>query len=254
MPYWFDDYLIVFIAGLLAGVVNTYAGSGSIFTLSALIFIGLPATVANGTNRVGILMQSLVSTYQFRKKKLIEYRNYGKPVVINVLGAFLGALVASNSSQKPFEIALLIFMVLILFITLFKPQQYLKDWESHYKSKKIRYLIYFFIGFYGGFIQLGAGVLFIVLLSIFEDLSLVQINVLKVMMIFVYTLFVVLVFIYYGQVRWGHGLTLMAGQSIAAYFASKYMVNSTNFNLWIHRLVILMLIAVIIKIAISSIN
>ena len=47
-------YTAIIAAGFLAGFINTLAGSGSLVTLPLLIFIGLPANVANGTNRVAI--------------------------------------------------------------------------------------------------------------------------------------------------------------------------------------------------------
>ena len=46
--------------GLVAGVLNTLAGGGSLLTLPALVFLGLPAADANGTNRVAVVVQSLV--------------------------------------------------------------------------------------------------------------------------------------------------------------------------------------------------
>ena len=60
-------YPLFFIAGLLAGLINTLAGNGSVFTLSLLLFTGMPAGLANGTNRVGGFVQCLVSVITFRK-------------------------------------------------------------------------------------------------------------------------------------------------------------------------------------------
>ena len=48
-------YILVVLAGLVAGFINTLAGSGSLITLPLLMFLGLPANVANGTNRISIL-------------------------------------------------------------------------------------------------------------------------------------------------------------------------------------------------------
>ena len=42
--------------GLLAGVLNTLAGGGSLLTVPLLVLLGLPGTVANGTNRIGVLL------------------------------------------------------------------------------------------------------------------------------------------------------------------------------------------------------
>ena len=53
------ELVILLAIGFLAGIVNTLAGGGSLFTLPILIFLGLPPQIANGTNRVVIVAQSL---------------------------------------------------------------------------------------------------------------------------------------------------------------------------------------------------
>ena len=50
---------LVFVAGVAAGFVNVMAGGGSSLTLPALMLLGLDASVANGTNRLSIVTQSL---------------------------------------------------------------------------------------------------------------------------------------------------------------------------------------------------
>lgn len=61
--------LAVIAVGFLAGFINTLAGSGSLLTLPLLMFLGLPANVANGTNRIGILFQSIVASGSFKQKR-----------------------------------------------------------------------------------------------------------------------------------------------------------------------------------------
>ncbi len=64
-------YLAVIAAGFVAGFINTLAGSGSLVTLPVLIFLGLPANVANGTNRVAILLQNVVGVSSFSQQKVL---------------------------------------------------------------------------------------------------------------------------------------------------------------------------------------
>ncbi|HPX06839.1 MAG TPA: sulfite exporter TauE/SafE family protein, partial [Tenuifilaceae bacterium] len=63
-------YILMIAAGTAAGFINTLAGSGSLLTLPLLIFLGLPANVANGTNRIGILLQSIVAVGGFKQQKV----------------------------------------------------------------------------------------------------------------------------------------------------------------------------------------
>ena len=88
-------YLLVIFVGILSGFINTLAGNGSALTLTLLAFLGLPATMANGTNRVGVLLQSCMGFYTFRKKgKNISLKNVKWLVIPAVLGAILGAAIA----------------------------------------------------------------------------------------------------------------------------------------------------------------
>ena len=69
MPVYLE-ILILFGVGLLAGVINVMAGGGSSLTLPALIFIGLDSAAANGTTRIGRLLQSIFATLSYRKENI----------------------------------------------------------------------------------------------------------------------------------------------------------------------------------------
>lgn len=53
------QYVLAILAGIVAGAINTLAGSGSAVTLPMLVFLGLDASVANATNRVGVVVQNM---------------------------------------------------------------------------------------------------------------------------------------------------------------------------------------------------
>ena len=56
------EIIALILAGLLVGFINTLAGGGSIISLSVLMVLGLPANIANGTNRVDITIQTLIAS------------------------------------------------------------------------------------------------------------------------------------------------------------------------------------------------
>ncbi|MEE9175295.1 MAG: sulfite exporter TauE/SafE family protein, partial [Thermodesulfobacteriota bacterium] len=110
MPEYLD-FLILFGVGIAAGVINVMAGGGSSLTLPALIFLGLDSAAANGTNRVGILIQSLFATLSFRKEKISGLGLSLRLAALTIPGAILGALIAVRISDKWFEIILGIIMI-----------------------------------------------------------------------------------------------------------------------------------------------
>ena len=54
------EIIVLVGVGFIAGAINTLAGGGSLLTLPILIFLGLPPSVANGTNRIAILFQNVL--------------------------------------------------------------------------------------------------------------------------------------------------------------------------------------------------
>ena len=72
MTSWVEVVLLA-LAGLLAGYVNSIAGAGSLLTLPALIFTGLDAVAANATNRVAVLFQNVAAIVAFGRA------GHGKP-------------------------------------------------------------------------------------------------------------------------------------------------------------------------------
>ncbi len=66
-------YLVVVAVGILAGIINTLAAGGSLLTLPVLMALGLPPNMANGTNRIAILLQNVVGVRQFHKEKVMDF-------------------------------------------------------------------------------------------------------------------------------------------------------------------------------------
>ena len=97
------DALLLVAGGLAAGVVNTLAGGGSLLTVPLLTFVGLPGTLANGTNRVGILIQNGVASWGFWREGVPGFRAAAPLVGPVALGALLGAYGISQVDDALFE-------------------------------------------------------------------------------------------------------------------------------------------------------
>ena len=69
------EIIVTILLGTAAGFINTFAGGGSMLVVPFLIFIGLPANVANATNRIAILLQNVVSVNGFKQKKILDFLN-----------------------------------------------------------------------------------------------------------------------------------------------------------------------------------
>jgi hypothetical protein len=224
MVWYFYPLLIA--AGILVGFINTLAGSGSLISLPLLMYIGLPATVANGTNRVAILLQSLVGAGSFRQKKIIRFRDGIWLSIPAVVGAVIGAMLAADIDEAMMRKAIGGLMVVMFFLIILKPEAWIKGQEGKFRTRPgfWQILIFFAIGLYGGFIQAGVGFFLLGGLVLGAGLDLIKANALKNLIVLLYTPFALAVFIWNGQVDWIAGLTLAAGNMMGAWIAANTAV------------------------------
>ncbi|MFV1979653.1 MAG: sulfite exporter TauE/SafE family protein [Rhodothermia bacterium] len=216
-------FLILFGVGLLAGTINVMAGGGSTLTLPTLIFLGLDGPMANGTNRVAIALQNVVAALSFRHEKLSGFRQSLIFGLWTVPGAVAGAVLAVQISDEWFRRILGIVMVGVVISMLIPRKRKAETTPEGVRSRWI-YPSLFGIGFYGGFIQLGVGFLFMAAFYHLMRMNLVFVNLHKVVAVLIYTLPALLIFALNGQVNWSMGLSLAAGNALGGWWAVKLSV------------------------------
>jgi uncharacterized protein len=237
----------VLATGLAAGFINTVAGGGSSITLPMLMFLGLSPNVANGTNRVAILLQSLVGAGTFRKNKVLRYDEGWRLSVPSALGALAGALAAVEVSDDVMRWVITGLMIAMLLLVLFNPEAWIRNQagDNVRKPGTIQYLIFFLIGFYGGFIQVGVGFLLLAGLVLGQGFDLVRANGLKVMIVLVYTVIALFIFWHSNHIHLWIGVLLGTGSMAGAYAGAKFTIRGGA--RYVRYFLIAMLLVMIIK-------
>lgn len=212
--------------GVAAGFFNTTAGGGSMLTIPLLMFIGLPANVANGTNRIAIVLQNIVAVSTFRKKKIIDLKTDSRLAIPAIVGAVIGALVAVEINVELLKKVIAGLMVLMLFVVILKPDAWVKEraGQTGAKPTVLQYIIFFFVGLYGGFIQMGIGFFMLAALVLGAGFDLVKANAIKVFIALLYTVFALGIFFYHKQVDLVAGLILAAGNMMGAWLGVHFQV------------------------------
>lgn len=210
--------ILLFITGIFAGIINTLAGGGSAFVLPVLIFSGLASPIANATNRIAILLQNFTAVNRFSKGKKLSIKPIIPITIAAVFGAVFGSYFAVNIESAIFDKVLAIVFIFLLIIMII-PKKSTKSKRS--VPKWLELLIFFGVGFYGGFIQAGVGFLLLASLNLVEDKNLVEANASKVFIVFCYTIIAVIIFIISGKIVWKQALVLAAGNSLGAYLGVK---------------------------------
>lgn len=225
MEEWYH-YVLLIVVGFAVGFINTIAGGGSLLSLPVLIFLGLPPSVANGTNRVAIVIQTALATAGFKSKGVSTFPFNIYLGISALLGAILGANIAVDIDGEVFNKILAIIMIAVVFIIIFMPKINITELHERVTGKYLwlGILVFFFFGIYGGFINAGIGFIIILFLHYANHMTLVRANATKVAVVFMYTLSALAVFIFNDKINWKVGLILAIGNGTGAWLSSRISV------------------------------
>ncbi len=225
MDYSFFPLLV--LGGFAAGFVNTLAGGGSMLTLPLLIVCGLPANVANGTNRVAILIQNISAVLAFRSKGVKPWRLGLWLALPASIGAAVGAGIAVEVDPEQLKKIFGAVLLVMCGVVFFQPGRLLKGpgtGEEAMRPGLKTFAVFFVVGLWGGFAQVGVGFLYLAGIMICADMNLVYANAAKVLVVLLFTVFSLAIFFVNGQVEIVPGLVMAVGNASGAWFASVLSV------------------------------
>lgn len=237
---------LLIVAGFLVGIINTIAGSGTVITYSLFMILGLPVNLANGTIRLGVIMQTLTSTLNFKRHHALDWKKGFKLALPVVVGSIVGAQIAVEINEAIFEKILAGVLLIMLFFIFYKPERWLKNQMHKIESKPtiLQVLLFFGIGLYGGFIHIGVGIFMLSVLVLNAGYDLVKANAIKVLIVFLYSPFALAVFMMNDQVHYGMGLIAAIGNVFGGYVGSRIAIRwGSNFVRWVLMVVIIVFTA-----------
>lgn len=244
------EWLLFLVAGIGTGIINTLAGSGSLITLPIFVFIcGLPAPVANGTNRIGALIQSGVGLATYRRRDALDLSGTPHLLIPIIAGAIAGSFIAVDLNEETMNLVLGGLMVFMLVVLLLKPSRWIHNqpMDAARSKRPLSLLAFFLIGLYGGFIQAGVGIFLLAGLVLISRYTLRSGNGIKLLVVFLYSIPSLGVFFWFDQVHIGYGLAMAVFQSLGAWIGVRWIVQFENADTWIHRILIVAVAAAAFK-------
>ncbi len=256
-------YLALFVAGGIAGTLNVVAGGGSFLTLPVLIFLGLPAGIANATNRVAIFLQNVGAVWSFKRFGVLDTRSLLWAAVPATLGAIPGTLLALVISDRAFQKTLAFLMIAVTVWTLWSPGRKpgadssadggqtstSRRWRANGASYLALGAGFFFAGLYGGFVQAGVGFLLLAVTSM-GGLDLVRGNAVKVLAVLCFTSISLGIFVWQGRVDWPLGLCLAGGNVLGGLLGARLTV--LKGHAWVKNVVTVTILVFAVKLWLSS--
>lgn len=245
------ELAILCLVGIVSGFLNVMAGGGSMLTVPLMIFMGIPGHIANGTNRIGILIQNATAITAFYKKGFANFKLSLSLAAFTIPGAMAGAYIASHIEGKDFNNLLVVLMIVVMILMATgNSKDPDKKTETISRTRMISgHFLMVAAGFWGGLIQIGVGFILMPILHRVLGMDLVTTNSHKVFIAFAFSIAALLVFNSQLELLWSAGIALAIGNSIGGWFATHFQIKQgVGAIKWILNIV---LIAFIIKLIVS---
>ncbi len=212
--------VVLFLVGIASGFMNVVAGGGSLLAVPALIFLGLPETVANGTSRIALIVQNVSAVTHYQRAGRLDLAALRRLAWPTLLGAAGGAALGAAMPDHGFRVVLAWIMLGCALLVVFSPSYEPALASTSRWRPAVVWPVFVLVGFYGGFIQAGIGYLLLLSFTAILGMELVSANILKVTLVLLYTPLALLIFIARGKVSLMPGLVLAAGMGLGGWLAA----------------------------------
>jgi len=215
---------LLFVMGIVAGIFNTMAAGGSFLMLPLLIFAGLPATVANGTNRISLFVQNGMAAWGFQRKGLFDLKTNIRLTIPALVGSIGGALLSVRIPDTAFQKIISVLMLLFVAVTVYRERRKTNGGPAYRPGPVVTFLLFTLVGLYGGFIQAGVGLFLIGSIRFATGFDLVRTNAVKVFIIMSYTTIAIAVFALNGKIDWPVAAVVATAQGLGGWLGSRIAV------------------------------
>lgn len=176
--------LLILLAGVAAGTINTIVGSGTLITFPTLLAFGFPAVSANVSNSIGLVAGGVSGSWGYRRELVGAGRTVWRLVPMSFLGALTGALLLIVLPPGWFStiVPALIFVGVVLVVV--GPWLQRRAASARTDRESLGRLVALMVGIYasgvyGGYFGAAQGVLLVGLMSILMTDPLQRINGIK---------------------------------------------------------------------------
>ena len=208
----YAQYPAFFVLGAVVSLINSIAGGGSTLSLPIMIFLGMPATVANGTNRIGLIIGNFSSAFNLMKHGYLNKRIFVQLAIPTFLGALVGACFLVRIGDKMFQAILAVVICLVVVMGNIRKDILGKPPETPPEKLTWKGALGFFgIAIYGCIVQVGVGFVQIFGLTRYTGMDAVHVNALKNSLTNVFLLVSTVALGVMGKIDWPIAIVMAAG-------------------------------------------
>ena len=235
----FYSVIYLILAGVLGGFMNTLASSGSAITLPVMLFLGVPPSIANATNRLPIFLGSTTSVYSFNQEGLIDWGKAFKLTIPWLVGCGVGIYLSKYLSNEHLQTIIIIALTFAFFLLITNSRAMLKRKSTYRHNFSFKnHILFFLIGIWAGLIVLDCATLILFELILGCGMDLKKANPIKNYLLLILSFFSVIIFAANHNLNWTIGIILSIGSIMGSKIASNLSQNE-KVKLWVFRFLIL---------------
>jgi uncharacterized membrane protein YfcA len=216
------SYLLLIVAAIAAGLINSVAGGGMFISFPALVFTGVPSIIANASSTTALIPGVLASAWAYREDfKKSENFPFWPLLIVSVAGGIVGALLLLYTPQRTFDsvIPWLMLAATLLFTFGARLTPLLKR-VIHIGPVAVVF-IQFFIAIYGGYFGGAIGIVMLAVWTVFGLTDIHVMNANRTIMGAAANSIAAVLFIVARKIWWPQTLVMLVGTIIGGYIGAR---------------------------------
>lgn len=220
--WWqYAQYPAFFLLGAVVSLINSIAGGGSTLSLPIMIFLGMPATVANGTNRIGLIIGNISSVANLAKHGYLNKKIFFQLLIPTLVGATIGICFLVRIGDRAFQAILAVVICLVVVMSNLRKDILGKPPATPPEKLTWKGAIGFaLVSIYGCIVQVGVGFVQIFSLTRYTGLDPIHVNALKNALTTVFLVFSTVALGIAGKIDWPIAIIMALGAWCGGYFGS----------------------------------
>lgn len=226
------EWLILFLAGVLGGILNSIAGGGSFVTFPALLFVGVPPVAANATNTFASCAGYISGAYALRQEILSGTKQLKLTLILSVLGGAIGAFLLLHTPEALFtqSVPWLLLFAALLFTFGGQINSLIKKAAPKHKHAGkagafFSALLLLLVCVYGGYFNAGLGIVTLSYLALAGYTNINVMNGIKLLVSASASMAAIVLFIVDGSIDWSSGLAVLLGTLVGGYYSAQISRN-----------------------------
>ncbi len=219
------DVVVVVLAGVAAGTINTVVGSGTLITFPVLLAVGYSPLVANVSNTIGLVPGSVAGAIGYRRELAGQERRILRLGLAALLGGTTGAVLLLVLPEKAFKAIVPVFIAVALVLILLQPRisaHLAQRREEPVEHRRLSSVATYLTGIYGGYFGAAQGIMLLAVLGVALPEPLQRVNGLKNVLAGLVNLIAGVVFVFRAPVAWAPALLIAGGSMLGGVLGARY--------------------------------